>query len=170
MRILDAYRLAAELHAGQVDKAGKPYIEHLTRVFLKVLAAGGDRHQQIAALLHDSIEDGRATSSSLAAAGVPANSIFLVLALTRQKGEPYMQYVRRVKQTDGAPLVKRSDLEDNSSPERLARLDPKTAHSLAKRYANALALLDREDRLAGEGGPLIQQLDARLSVQAATAD
>lgn len=36
--------------------------------------------------------------------------------------------------------------------------------------AIGVALLDREDRLVGVDGPLIQQLDARLSVQAATAD
>jgi len=47
MKILHAYQLAASLHAGQADKAGRPYIEHLSRVFLRVLEAGGDRDQQI---------------------------------------------------------------------------------------------------------------------------
>ena len=42
MQILEAYQLAAHLHTGQVDKASRPYIEHLTRVFLRVLAGGGD--------------------------------------------------------------------------------------------------------------------------------
>ena len=41
MEALEAYQLAAQLHTGQVDKAGRPYIEHLTRVFLRVQASGG---------------------------------------------------------------------------------------------------------------------------------
>ena len=53
MDILRAYKIACQLHAGQTDKAGRPYIEHLTRVLLRVQMDGGDRFQQIAALLHD---------------------------------------------------------------------------------------------------------------------
>ena len=33
MEALEAYQLAAQLHTGQVDKAARPYIEHLPRVF-----------------------------------------------------------------------------------------------------------------------------------------
>ena len=36
MDILRAYKIACQLHAGQTDKAGRPYIEHLTRVMLTV--------------------------------------------------------------------------------------------------------------------------------------
>lgn len=144
MRILDAYRLAAELHAGQTDKAGRPYIEHLARVFLKVLADGGGRYQQIAALLHDAIEDGLATTESLAAAGVPGQSITLMLALTRRGHEPYEQYVRRALATPGAALIKRADVEDNSDPDRLALLGEETAARLARKYAKAISLLDQQ--------------------------
>lgn len=35
MEALEAYQLAAQLHTGQVDKAGRPYIEHLTRLVLQ---------------------------------------------------------------------------------------------------------------------------------------
>ena len=42
MKLLDAYKLAATLHAGQVDKGGRPYIEHLSRVFIRVLEQGGE--------------------------------------------------------------------------------------------------------------------------------
>ena len=41
MEALEAYQLAAQLHTGQVDKAGRPYIEHLTRVFLRVHRSQG---------------------------------------------------------------------------------------------------------------------------------
>ena len=66
MDILRAYKIACQLHAGQTDKAGRPYIEHLTRVLLRVQMDGGDRFQQIAALLHDQMR-GKPRPSQLAA-------------------------------------------------------------------------------------------------------
>lgn len=62
MDLIEVYQLACRLHTGQVDKSGRPYIEHLSRVFLRVQAAGGDLTQQIASLLHDAIEDGKASA------------------------------------------------------------------------------------------------------------
>ena len=56
MKTLDAYKLTATVHACQVDKAGRPYIENLSSVFVRGLEKGGDRGQQVAALLHDAIE------------------------------------------------------------------------------------------------------------------
>lgn len=41
LNILQGYQLAASLHSGQKDKSGRPYIEHLSRVFLRVVEAGG---------------------------------------------------------------------------------------------------------------------------------
>lgn len=74
MAALEAYDLAAQLHTGHVDKVGRPYIEHLTRVFLRVQAAGGVLSQQIAALLHYALEYGHATADELVRiAGVPAS-------------------------------------------------------------------------------------------------
>ncbi len=85
MQSFEAYRLASRLHAGQVDKAGRPYIEHLARVFVRVQALGGDSIQQIAALLHDAIEDGRATAEQLKWAGVPTAAVDLVVVLSKKK-------------------------------------------------------------------------------------
>ncbi len=53
---IDKARILAErVHAGQVDKAGLPYVGHLERVASYVDPA--DPLAQTAALLHDSIED-----------------------------------------------------------------------------------------------------------------
>jgi len=141
MKILDAYKLAATLHADQMDKAGRPYIEHLSRVFLRVCELGGDRDQQIAALLHDSVEDGKATADSLVIAGVPPTAVGLVLVLTKDERRSYADYVRGVKVHEKAVLVKRCDLEDNSDPERLAQLDEDVASRLRVKYEQARALL-----------------------------
>ena len=140
--ILFAYQLAARLHDGQTDKAGRPYIEHLTRVFLRVQAAGGDTGQQIAALLHDCIEDGHATANDLVrAAGVPRDAVDLVVALTRHHGQDYMQYLAGVKNLPRAALVKLADLEDNSDRSRLELLPAKDAQRLRKKYAEAVRFI-----------------------------
>lgn len=142
MTILDDYKLAARLHAGQVDKAGRPYIEHLSRVFLRVCDAGGTRDQQSAALLHDCLEDGKATVEDLERAGVTSEAIKLVLVLTKAKRTAYLDYIEIVKLNEKAVLIKRCDLEDNADPERLAELDAHTAARLRIKYESALSALN----------------------------
>lgn len=141
MKILDAFKLASDLSRGQLDKAGHPYIEHAVRVFLRVSERGGDIFQQIAALLHDCIEDGKATSDQLLDAGVPREAVALVMILTKAKGQTYASYVLGVKANEKAVLVKLCDLDDNSDPERLAMLDAATADRLRTKYDQARALL-----------------------------
>ncbi len=142
MTLLNAYQLAARLHDSQQDKAGRPYIEHLTRVFLRVQAAGGDENQQIAALLHDCIEDGHATADDLVrAAGVPQDAVDLVVALTRCKGQAYMEYLAGVKVVPRAVLVKMADLEDNSDRSRLDLLPEKDGQRLRKKYGQAMRFM-----------------------------
>ncbi|WP_047350949.1 HD domain-containing protein [Diaphorobacter sp. J5-51] len=140
--ILSAYQLASRLHEGQTDKAGRPYIEHLTRVFLRVQAAGGDATQLIAALLHDCIEDGRATVDGLRSDGVPQEAIVLIVALTRQAGQSYPDYLAGVLAVQGARLIKMADVEDNSDEARLSLLSEKDAERLRKKYAEAFRALD----------------------------
>ena len=142
MKIIAAYKLAAQLHRGQVDKAGHPYIEHLTRVFLRVVDAGGDRDQQIAALLHDSIEDGHTSIHALDADGVPPLAVSIITALTRGSSEPYSDYIRRVRGRHDAALVKLADLADNSDPARLALLPIATQVRLIDKYSRAAQLLN----------------------------
>lgn len=96
--MLEAYQLACSLHDGQVDKAGRLYIEHLTRTYLRVQAAGGDIFQQIAALLHDAIENGCATAEDLLRiANVPAEAVDPVVVLTRRPSQLYTDYIASVK-------------------------------------------------------------------------
>ncbi len=68
----DTIDLATRIHADLPDKAGKPYIEHLSRVAEAVLAADGSEAQVVAAYLHDAIEDTPETAQSLRASGVKA--------------------------------------------------------------------------------------------------
>jgi (p)ppGpp synthase/HD superfamily hydrolase len=57
-RLQQAFRYAAEKHAGQTRKqTAVPYLSHLMAVASLVLEAGGDEDLAIAALLHDVVED-----------------------------------------------------------------------------------------------------------------
>lgn len=141
MNLEQAIKLATRLHDGQVDKAGQPYIGHLMRV-LEGLPPGVPLVVQIAALLHDAIEDRRATVQDLMMAGAPLGALLLVVRLTRCKGESYDDYLRRARQDPGAALIKAADLADNSNPERLALLPPVVADKLRAKYARALEILN----------------------------
>ncbi|GAC1334316.1 MAG: HD domain-containing protein [Chloroflexota bacterium] len=57
---------AARKHRGHLRKGSTiPYIAHLLQVAGIVLEYGGDEDQAIAALLHDAIEDGKATTDEV---------------------------------------------------------------------------------------------------------
>jgi hypothetical protein len=142
MQIIEAFQLATTLHAGQVDKAGRPYSEHLVRVYLRSLDYGADTIQQIAALLHDSIEDGKATKQELLDFGVPPESVYLISVLSKPEGISYMDYILSVKAVPRTIPVKNADLDDNSDPKRLANLPAEVAERLSKKYAKAKSLLN----------------------------
>lgn len=141
MELLDVFKLASSLHEGQLDKAGHPYIGHLVRVMLRVQAAGGDRYQKMAGLLHDSIEDGKCNKEGLLRAGVPAEAVELVVALTKPEGAEYSEYLRGVVREPGALLVKTADIDDNSDPDRLYKLPDNVAFRLSAKYARAREIL-----------------------------
>ena len=141
MDILRAYKIACQLHAGQTDKAGRPYIEHLTRVMLRVQMDGGDRFQQIAALLHDSIEDEKTTADELLALGVPSEAVVLVQALTKREEQSYEDYLRGLIGRYRVVTVKMADLDDNSDPERLELLPERQRMRLQAKYVQAWDIL-----------------------------
>lgn len=141
MKFLDALVLADLLHEGQVDKAGAPYITHCRRVAQGV-AGRDDVAVSIAALLHDTVEDGRATAADLLAVGVPARAVALVEILTKRPGVAYDAYLERVKADPDAVLIKRADLADNMNPDRLAKLPADMAAKLLRKYNNALEIIN----------------------------
>jgi hypothetical protein len=152
MTLLEAFNIAARLHTGQTDKAGRPYVEHLTRVFLRVQAAGGDHFQQIAALLHDSVEDAKTSADELRQLGIPDEAISIVLALTKRRGQSYEDYLAGLRNDARSLLPKLCDLDDNSDPARLAALPEALADRLRQKYERARIFLNtRKDN----GGALI---------------
>jgi (p)ppGpp synthase/HD superfamily hydrolase len=132
---------ARAAHAGQTDKAGRPYAEHLQAVAEGVRARGGDEEQIAAAWLHDAVEDDALSPQWLREAALSSRTKDIVLAVTKRAGEPPEAYAARILATPGALLVKEADLAHNADPARLAVLDEPTRTRLTEKYARMRALL-----------------------------
>jgi (p)ppGpp synthase/HD superfamily hydrolase len=133
-----AEALARLMHAGQVDKAGEPYIEHLSRVAQRV----PEKHRA-AAWLHDIIEDTPLTFEELGNFGFSRNTIDAVVILTRRQGETYSEFIERVLTKhygDAAITAKVVKLEDVR--DHLRDITP-LSDSMVERYAKALYELTR---------------------------
>jgi (p)ppGpp synthase/HD superfamily hydrolase len=100
----DAVALAARAHAGQFDKAGKPYIDHPLRVMARVTTPD----ERVAAILHDVVEDTAVTLGDLRGGGCPEEVVAAVDSLTKRLGEDKMAYYRRVASNPIALVVKRA--------------------------------------------------------------
>ncbi|GLW93694.1 HD domain-containing protein [Actinokineospora globicatena] len=133
----DAIRIARAAHGDQLDKSGKPYIEHP----LRVMAGVATDHERMTAVLHDVVEDTTITLTDLAEAGCPAEVVAAVDAISKRPGESQSDYLGRVVANPIARAVKHVDIADNSSPDRLAQLDQATQDRLRHKYATALDFL-----------------------------
>ena len=145
LSLAEVEALARRVHDGQVDKAGRPYAEHLEAVARGTAARGGDPEQVAAAWLHDAVEDDALTAEWLAGAPLTERTRALVLAMTKRPGEEPRDYAGRLLATPGAVTIKLADLDHNSDPERLAVLDPATRARLREKYALMRRLLAVDD-------------------------
>jgi len=137
--LMSALDLAAAAHAGQVDKAGQPYIDHPIRV----AAHFSDETLGVIALLHDVVEDTPVTLERIAQEFGP-DVAAEVEALTRREGESYAEFIRRVAQRPLARRVKIADLQDNLDLSRLPSLSERDWERV-RRYREALAVLQSQD-------------------------
>jgi (p)ppGpp synthase/HD superfamily hydrolase len=136
--VATARRLATHHHAGQVDKAGQPYIGHIERVADRVSHL--EPEVVAAAWLHDIVEDTAVTEADLAAAGIPAVVIEAVVLLTKTGG-PLDAYYARIRENPLALAVKLADIADNADPDRQVQLAPEVRERLTRKYAKAVAAL-----------------------------
>lgn len=135
-----AYELARGAHAGQLDKAGQPYLLHPVMV-----AAGVRGHgitAMVAALLHDVVEDAGVTPQKIRAQFGDAVADAVAL-LTHEAGVPYQDYVRRVAESGNAAaiLVKLSDLTQNMNLARLPQAGPQDVERVRRKYLPAMQTL-----------------------------
>ena len=135
-----AMSLAFDLHLGQKDKGGLPYIFHP----IAVAEMMKDEYSTCVALLHDIIEDTEFTIEQLRNLHFPDEVVDGVIAMTRMPGEVYKDYLVRVKANDIARKVKIGDLKHNMDAGRLKSID-KEYLSMLKRYTKSLEFLLEDD-------------------------
>lgn len=131
-----AIEIAAAAHAGQVDKAGQPYILHPIRVMLRV---SGD-HERMAAVLHDVVEDTSVSLERIIEEGFPPEVVAAVQALTKQSGESRLQAAVRAAANPIAKVVKLADNAENMDLSRIPNPDEKDRARL-REYEQVRALL-----------------------------
>ena len=136
-QLAKAIRIAAAAHEGQLDKAGQPYVLHVLRVMFGCRSP----EAQVAAALHDVVEDTDWTLDDLRREGFSETVVEIVDALTRREGEDYFDFARRAAATPLGREVKRADLLDNMDIRRIAHPTEKDWERL-HRYRKALDMID----------------------------
>jgi (p)ppGpp synthase/HD superfamily hydrolase len=136
-----AIAIAAAAHAGQVDKAGAPYILHPLRVMLRLQTD----EERIVAVLHDVVEDCDWSLDDLRAEGFSAAVLRAIDSVTKREGEDYETFVARAAADPIGRRVKLADLQDNSDPTRMAN---PTDHDRARqeKYQRAIRFLHESER------------------------
>ena len=132
-----AISIAATAHAGQIDKAGRPYILHPLRVMLALDAVD----DQIAGVLHDVVEDTEVTLDRLRAEGFSDAILAAVDSVTKRDGEDYPAFVLRAGANPIGRRVKLADLRDNSDLGRIAHPTEKDRERIVRYRAAIDALL-----------------------------
>ena len=108
-RFEKALAMAMEVHQGQVDKSGEPYLKHVLRVAMSF----EKEELQIVGLLHDVLEDGdRYTIRDLADLFGLRVAAAITL-LTKIPGSWYRNYILTLRGHSLAHPVKLADLYDH---------------------------------------------------------
>ena len=110
-----AIAIAVAAHAGQFDKAGRPYILHPLRVMLAL----DTTDDQIVGVLHDVVEDTDVTLEGLRAEGFSEVILAGLESVTKREGEDYPAFVPRGGQPHRAQgEAGRSPRQQRSVPDR----------------------------------------------------
>jgi (p)ppGpp synthase/HD superfamily hydrolase len=133
-----AVEIAARAHAGQVDKAGVPYLFHPLRLMLSVSTP----EERMAAVLHDVVEDTPVTLDDLRAERFPVQVIEAIQALTKLPGETRLEAARRAAQHPIARVVKLADVKDNMDLRRIATPNDND-YARLKEYEQVKQLLEQ---------------------------
>jgi len=135
----DAILIATRAHRGQryPSPEGEPYVFHS----LRVMMGCRDPIDQMAAVLHDVVEDTDIELGDLVEAGMPNDVVLAVDNLTHRTGESYDDYIERLATNDIARRVKIVDLRQNLSNNRRWPRSVENDNRI-DRYEAALARLD----------------------------
>ena len=129
-------KFALDVHAGQTDRYGRPYILHP----LHLMSQMDTEVELMAAVLHDVIEDSETTLDDLRRLGLPEEVIQVVSLLTHDEADSYEEYVHRLKPNPIARKIKLADLLHNMDIRRMNSVTEKDAARLEK-YRRAWEIL-----------------------------
>jgi len=134
----DAIVFAVQAHRGQhyPSPEAEPYIFHPLRVMIEFL----DPVDQMAAVLHDVVEDTDREIRDLVDRGFPKEVVTAIDCLTHRSNELYDDYIERLSLNDVARRVKIIDLRHNLANNRRLSDSSQTTERIA-RYENALTRL-----------------------------
>ncbi|MBF5007721.1 HD domain-containing protein [Diaphorobacter caeni] len=134
--LVRAIEIAKNAHAGQLDKAGRPYIFHSIRVMRRVRS----EFEQMVAVLHDVVEDTSVTLDDLKREGFPPEVVRAIEALTKRPGETRLEAARRAA---ADPLARTVKLADNADNMDLSRIPNPTAkdYERLREYEQVRAIL-----------------------------
>jgi (p)ppGpp synthase/HD superfamily hydrolase len=139
-----AIMIASIAHAGQKDKAGKPYILHPLRVMLTVASnKNATDEQKIVAVLHDVIEDTYVQEQHLRENGFSEDIINAIKSVTKINGESRIDAAKRTKLNAIGRVVKLADLKDNMDLSRIENLTAKDLLRVAE-YEEVKKILELE--------------------------
>jgi (p)ppGpp synthase/HD superfamily hydrolase len=142
MNINTTLEFIQQAHAGQFDKAGKPYYLHCVSVMNRLPVDASENAKHIA-LLHDVIEDTAIGPIDLLNMGYSEEIVSGVQLLSRDRsnGLTYLKWIQTIADSGNidAIMVKIADNEDNSDPERTFYLKPE--ENMTNRYMKSLAIL-----------------------------
>ena len=118
MNLEKAISLAAEKHAGQVDKMGRPYIIHPIMVMVG-LGPDATEAERIVAVLHDVVEDTDVTFDDLRRMGFSEEVVDAIRRLTKEEGYDEEKHLLAILDNVIAKKVKIKDIEHNMDLKRL---------------------------------------------------
>jgi hypothetical protein len=130
-------------HRGQLDRSGAAYVDHPGRV-AEQFDPVEEPIEAASAWLHDVLEDTPVTVQELHEAGVLPEIIEVVLLLTRTPEVSPDEYYAGIRRNPVALRVKLADIDDNTAPWRLRRLDFEMQLRLAEKYRYARHALGAE--------------------------
>lgn len=147
-----AFLIVSEVFKNKKDKAGKPYFDHLFRVSLKL----DEEIEQVAALLHDIVEDTEVTFKNLFEIGFPIEVIEIVKLVTKQeidtsnmtkeeKLKLYSDEIDSIIESGNihAIRLKKADMSDNYNKERLKSLPLDKQQWFEEKYGKQLIKLNK---------------------------
>lgn len=141
-----AMQIAYEVHAGQVDKCGTPYVFHPYHLAEQM----PDEITACVALLHDVVEDTPITLDELERE-FPLEVTEPLRLLAPDPAVPYRDYIDALVVDPVARTVKRADLMHNLDETRFegcGRIDETGLSRRRERYRDALGVLDEGEQFS----------------------